>query len=96
MPGLGGQELSADHVLQTADALCQINPDIILLRTLAIPEGTALAEEFRCGRFRCCRINVLTSRLFGRRVQNSSENNRGEEFFLEKISPAVLFSWNSI
>eukprot|EP00906_Rhabdomonas_costata_P029042 RCo041012 len=52
MPGLGGVALSAEHALHTADALCQINPDIILLRTLAIPEGTALAEEFRCGRFR--------------------------------------------
>ena len=39
MPGMGGKDLSRDHALETADALNQINPDFIRLRTLAIPEG---------------------------------------------------------
>ncbi len=51
MPGLGGQELSRDHALETADALNRINPDFIRLRTLAIPGGIPLAEEHHAGRF---------------------------------------------
>ena len=35
MPGLGGKVLSREHALETADALNQINPDFIRLRTLA-------------------------------------------------------------
>ena len=37
--------------METADALNQINPDFIRLRTLAIPGGIPLAEEHRAGRF---------------------------------------------
>jgi radical SAM superfamily enzyme YgiQ (UPF0313 family) len=51
MPGMGGKDLSRDHALETADALNQINPDFIRLRTLAIPEGIPLAEAYRSGRF---------------------------------------------
>jgi radical SAM superfamily enzyme YgiQ (UPF0313 family) len=51
MPGLGGQKLSEVHALETADALNQINPDFIRLRTLALPEGIPLYEEFKAGRF---------------------------------------------
>jgi radical SAM superfamily enzyme YgiQ (UPF0313 family) len=51
MPGLGGRDLSRDHALETADALNQINPDFIRLRTLAIPGGIPLAEQHRSGRF---------------------------------------------
>ena len=36
MPGLGGKAYSKEHALETADALNQINPDFIRLRTLAI------------------------------------------------------------
>jgi len=52
MPGLGGRDLSRDHALETADALNQINPDFIRLRTLAIPGGIPLAEQQRSGQFR--------------------------------------------
>lgn len=52
MPGLGGQGLWREHAQDTADAMNRINPDFIRLRTLAIPEGTPLAEESRAGRFR--------------------------------------------
>ncbi len=51
MPGLGGKALSDDHADETADALNQINPDFIRLRTLAIPETVGLYEEQRAGRF---------------------------------------------
>ena len=51
MPGLGGKKLSQDHALETADALNQIDPDFIRLRTLAIPGGIPLAEQHRSGQF---------------------------------------------
>ncbi|MBF0449968.1 MAG: radical SAM protein [Candidatus Magnetomorum sp.] len=44
MPGLGGQDLSHAHALETADALNQINPDFIRFRSLAIPSGIPLYD----------------------------------------------------
>ncbi len=54
MPGLGGQDLSVEHARETADALNQINPDFIRLRTLAVPPGLPLHEEYMAGRFKKC------------------------------------------
>jgi radical SAM superfamily enzyme YgiQ (UPF0313 family) len=54
MPGLGGRALSKEHAFQTADALNQINPDFIRLRTLAIPNGAPLFEDYQAGRFEKC------------------------------------------
>ena len=51
MPGLGGRALSREHALETADALNQIDPDFIRLRTLAIPNHTPLYEDFEASRF---------------------------------------------
>jgi len=51
MPGLGGRELSREHALESADALNQINPDFIRLRTLAIPDSIELAGEVANGAF---------------------------------------------
>ena len=51
MPGLGGRELSRENALETADALNQINPDFIRIRTLALPDGTPLAEQYRAENF---------------------------------------------
>lgn len=51
MPGLGGRELSREHAEETADALNQIDPDFIRLRSLAIPGGIPLAEMVADGRF---------------------------------------------
>ncbi|MGM0453758.1 MAG: radical SAM protein [Thermodesulfobacteriota bacterium] len=51
MPGLGGRDLSEDHARETADALNQINPDFIRLRTLAIPNSVPLFEDYEAGRF---------------------------------------------
>ncbi len=42
MPGLGGEHLSELHARETADALNQINPHFIRLRTLVIPNGYPL------------------------------------------------------
>lgn len=51
MPGLGGKALSRTHALETADALNQINPDFIRIRTLAIPQSVPLHEDYEAGRF---------------------------------------------
>jgi hypothetical protein len=42
MPGLGGKSLSRENAVESADALNQIDPDFIRIRTLAIPEMTEL------------------------------------------------------
>jgi hypothetical protein len=54
MPGLGGREYSKIHALETADALNQINPDFIRLRTLAIPNSVELFDDWEAGRFEKC------------------------------------------
>jgi len=51
MPGLGGRGLSMDHALESADALNQINPDFIRLRTLAIPNHVELYQDHQSGKF---------------------------------------------
>jgi radical SAM superfamily enzyme YgiQ (UPF0313 family) len=51
IPGLGGKPLWETHALETADALNQINPDFIRLRTLAIPNRLELYKDYREGRF---------------------------------------------
>ncbi len=51
MPGIGGRNLWRENAVETADALNQINPDFIRLRTLALPEGTPLAEQYQSGKF---------------------------------------------
>ncbi len=51
MPGLGGLALSRENAEQTADALNQINPDFIRLRTLALPGSAPLTEQFEQGAF---------------------------------------------
>ncbi len=51
MPGLGGRDLLEANARETAVALNEINPDFIRLRTLAIPCGTALYDDYQSGRF---------------------------------------------
>jgi hypothetical protein len=51
MPGLGGVEYSRAHVLETADALNQIDPDFIRIRTLVIPAAGDLYREVQGGTF---------------------------------------------
>jgi len=61
MPGLGGRELSKENAVETADALNQINPDFIRLRTLAIPSKAPLFEDYETGRFKKC-TDVMVAR----------------------------------
>ncbi|MCP4378413.1 MAG: radical SAM protein, partial [bacterium] len=51
MPGLGGKELSRQSALEAADALNQINPDFIRLRTLALPPNAPITREYLDGGF---------------------------------------------
>jgi hypothetical protein len=51
MPGLGGIGLSEEHARESADALNQINPDFIRLRTLALPSKSLLAASHDQGKF---------------------------------------------
>ena len=51
MPGLGGRAWSRAHALESAEALNQINPDFIRLRTLALPNMLELAQDAEVGRF---------------------------------------------
>lgn len=51
MPGLGGKSMSRENAQETADALNQINPDFIRLRTLAMPSAAPLTQNFRAGDF---------------------------------------------
>ena len=51
MPGLGGQRLLETHARESARALREINPDFIRLRTLAIPVGAPLYDDYQAGRF---------------------------------------------
>lgn len=54
IPGLGGKTLWETHAVETADALNQINPDFIRLRTLAIPNHLELYKDYQEGRFEKC------------------------------------------
>ncbi len=51
MPGLGGKEYAEDSALETADALNQINPDYIRIRTLALHDHSRLKEDYDSGVF---------------------------------------------
>lgn len=63
MPGLGGKALWKENALQTADALNQIRPDFIRLRTLAIPDRAPLAEEYQSGRFEPCSDTLIVREI---------------------------------
>ncbi|MDY6793509.1 MAG: radical SAM protein [Thermodesulfobacteriota bacterium] len=63
MPGLGGRKYSEIHALETADALNQINPDFIRLRTLAIPNGLGLYEDYMKGDFEKCNDVMMAKEI---------------------------------
>lgn len=52
MPGLGGEALSRQNALETADALNQIDADFIRIRTLAVPAMTELHKDVEAGTFK--------------------------------------------
>ncbi|MDN2481339.1 B12-binding domain-containing radical SAM protein [Vibrio agarivorans] len=49
--GLGGKELSQEHVTETANLLNQIDPEEIRLLSLAVKQGTELDDMVKSGRF---------------------------------------------
>ena len=49
MPGLGGKRWWREHALATADALNQINPDFIRIRSLRVPKTAPLSEKIENG-----------------------------------------------
>lgn len=51
MPGLGGREYSQENALETADALNQIDPDFIRIRTLAVQRRSPLYKDYEAGVF---------------------------------------------
>lgn len=51
MPGLGGAAWSRQNALETADALNQIDPDFIRIRTLGLPENLELYQDYQSGAF---------------------------------------------
>jgi hypothetical protein len=69
MPGLGGREYSEVHAMETADAINQINPHYIRLRTLAIPSRAPLFETYRTGGFDKC-SELMTVREILLFIQN--------------------------
>lgn len=92
MPGLGGKTYSEEHALETADALNQINPDFIRLRTLAIPNSVELFDDYETGRFEKCTdlmmaketllfiesLNGITSVLKSDHILNLFQNLEGK------------------
>jgi hypothetical protein len=51
MPGLGGQEMWQEHARETADALNEINPHFIRLRSLRVPPRVPLHKKLEDGSF---------------------------------------------
>jgi radical SAM superfamily enzyme YgiQ (UPF0313 family) len=74
MPGLGGQQYSREHALESGAVLNQINPHFIRLRTLAIPRNAPLFVEYQAGRFRKCTdlMIVQETLLFLQNLQDIS------------------------
>ena len=92
MPGLGGKAYSKENASETADALNQINPDFIRLRTLAIPNSVALYDDYKTGLFEKCTdlmmaeevlffiesLNGITSVLKSDHILNLFQNLEGK------------------
>jgi hypothetical protein len=51
MPGLGGRKMSSEHILGTAAALNEIDPDYIRLRTLYVRQDMPLWSKLESGDF---------------------------------------------
>jgi radical SAM superfamily enzyme YgiQ (UPF0313 family) len=51
MPGLGGRNMSSDHIIGTARVLNEIDPDYIRLRTLHIRQGMPLWSKIEASDF---------------------------------------------
>ena len=51
MPGLGGRKWSEAHALESAEALSEINPDFIRIRSLIVHKNSLLFEQEQSGQF---------------------------------------------
>jgi hypothetical protein len=63
MPGLGGRWLWEKNARETAEAMNQITPDFIRLRSLALPPDAPLAAETEEGRFSPCPDDLIVQEL---------------------------------
>jgi hypothetical protein len=82
MPGLGGQDLSREHALESADALNQMNPDFIRIRSLAISPQASLFEDYQTGRFKKCTDTMIIGELglFLENLQNITSTITSDHF----------------
>ena len=54
LAGLGGRERTAEHAVNSALTLNQMNPDFIRIRTLVLMPGVPLFEQYQRGEFEEC------------------------------------------
>lgn len=92
MPGLGGRELSEDHVCESAEVLSAVNPTFIRLRSTVPIRGTPLHDMMAAGRWspltedekvreiRCFleRLDGITSTVQSDHVMNLLEGVAGK------------------
>jgi len=83
MPGLGGKDLSEEHAFETADALNQIDADFIRLRTLSVPPGIPLYDDFLAGRFtKCTDLEIVKEiRWFIHSLAGISSSVKSDHFY---------------
>ncbi len=101
MPGLGGQEMWREHAKATAEALNQINPHFIRLRSLRVPPRVPLYEKLQEGTFTMQTddmladeielfintLNGITSTVTSDHIMNLFEDVKGE---LPRDKPSML------
>lgn len=84
MPGLGGEERSVPHALNTARVLNEIDPDFIRFRPFVPREGTPLYEEYIHGEFK-----LLSPHGYLREIKLMVENLKvtGRICFDHRLNP---------
>lgn len=90
MPGLGGQELWEQHAIATAEALNQINPHFIRVRSLRVPERVLLHEKVVSGEFHIQSDDMIAQelRLFIERLDGITSEVTSDHIMnlLEEVS----------
>ena len=91
MPGLGGQDLSEEHAIESAAVLAAVNPTFIRIRsTVPVPgtplhrmmtdgQWTPLTEEEKVREIKCCLepLDGITSRVQSDHIMNLLEDVAG-------------------
>lgn len=88
MPGLGGEKYSRQNALHTADAMNQINPDFIRIRTLAIPESTELFKDYQAGAF--LKIDDMQNPELLKHAENTRKTHKITLDNLEKLTDEMM------